>query len=1373
MQTVREVVEDRVRRRARHENAEDVRDTLSFARVERLLGREYAGRFLIELLQNAADAARVSGRRARAHVLLADGDVPALVVANEGAPFPVSVVLNTLGHVGASTKEEGAAIGHKGIGFKSVLEVTRTPELYSGLQAGPGQQVAVRFDPDAALRLIAAESRGWPALLAEAQEGAAEIASGDAVVPVLRFPTWLAQRPPVVDELAAAGYDTAVVLPCPHADATQQEEWLSEVRRRFADVTDEILLLLGTFSTVTLEDRLHDERTEVTAVVQHTETLASGVTVEDVVVRRGPTATSRWLLHRSSTADAGLADDLAAALRLDLNHDDVLAVRPSGPAPESPFHLFFPTGISSGLPFLLHGYFEVDAGRTGFYRGSSERNDRVLLALAALTAAAVEHVVADPRTDLVRLAETLAAARPPDDAQAGAFRHRVLCALDEVPWVPAAGAARAGRPAELLCADGGQLDRHLRATFPAPYVRARTGLLLPPPDLSAQARALLRDRAGSEAADVWRVLPDLLRPGPDGPWGADRAAVEAGFLALIDLGTALEAADRKRAAELFADLRSRPDSHLVPVVTGAGDVRLLPVPDPAPGRRGTVVLSRVRRTVSADLVPPAALDVEFLRDGLLTDEAHVARAQWLGVRPFVVDTVLDRLERPGSSLPDEDAQEPDPEEHRALVTFLWRLLGRGRVHDFATVSVAEHHVLGGFSPGALFWLQPGRGAEGSDNEVAKQRRERLLSGVRLPAQDGSWQPAGALALGADWAGALELEGHTDEIGAARTAAYRRLERTAPRRSALLASPHVLAELLPPLDEDRRGTSGAEPDERVTLLVRRLAFVLRLGAWESVPLLAHEQRTSLAGARGRFPWPEVREALAPDLADEPWNFGRWQGRRHHRTVVSEDVRLAWPCDDLAPDRRADLAALLDQGLPLWQRWASASAVCFGCRDSGTEHVKAYRTTTADERRPSTLALQLARGRWLPVRRGGVDVLDGGAPRDTWWAENVPTGGALLSSPLRLLTVVAPGLALSPAFRDVVGLTDVEHSSARRLWQLLTSLAATLEDGAPATPAGQSSAGLRAAFLALHRVVYERLARLDDGPALLSQIGVLCEVGDRLELRAPAEARHDDSRYALYRQLFSTRLPFVIIARDRRPTAEALGIPAFAVDVVRRGREVDGVDVTEQVAHLTVERSAELLAITVHHPLGTATLDPSSPEFETRSRRLRGMRVVQLEDLVLDVRVPGTDLVDVLGRDRAGDVLLEGATTAQPVLFHDFSGEGWVDALRRRLARQLAVILENPSYAATFTLLLQADTDAEQEAVLHDLGVSMTQVDELRERLGVVSADGLARQERWYRAVVGLLASGAAWPSTRWRPLPTATSSPIATRPTSTSRMPSSR
>jgi len=62
---------------------------------------------------------------------------PVLLVANQGATLTPQVVIESLGHIGASTKSEGEAIGHKGIGFKSALEMSSQPELYSGLQ-NPG-----------------------------------------------------------------------------------------------------------------------------------------------------------------------------------------------------------------------------------------------------------------------------------------------------------------------------------------------------------------------------------------------------------------------------------------------------------------------------------------------------------------------------------------------------------------------------------------------------------------------------------------------------------------------------------------------------------------------------------------------------------------------------------------------------------------------------------------------------------------------------------------------------------------------------------------------------------------------------------------------------------------------------------------------------------------------------------------------------------------------------------------------------------------------------------------------------------------------------------------------------------------------------------
>src|SRR3954471_9818899 len=107
--TARSFIEARVAERARRNTAEQVQETCSFARAERLLGREYHGRFLIELLQNAADAWRQAGETERSKVRVELVPGPALLVANAGTLFPATAVIESLGHIGRSTKAPGEA----------------------------------------------------------------------------------------------------------------------------------------------------------------------------------------------------------------------------------------------------------------------------------------------------------------------------------------------------------------------------------------------------------------------------------------------------------------------------------------------------------------------------------------------------------------------------------------------------------------------------------------------------------------------------------------------------------------------------------------------------------------------------------------------------------------------------------------------------------------------------------------------------------------------------------------------------------------------------------------------------------------------------------------------------------------------------------------------------------------------------------------------------------------------------------------------------------------------------------------------------------------------------------------------------------------
>ena len=96
---------------------------------------QYHGRFLIELIQNAHDALFEVGAMdapQRIEIILAEDEHPhgVLYIANDGQPFTPSN-FKALSNLGQSDKDPQKSIGNKGIGFRSVLEITKAPEIYS------------------------------------------------------------------------------------------------------------------------------------------------------------------------------------------------------------------------------------------------------------------------------------------------------------------------------------------------------------------------------------------------------------------------------------------------------------------------------------------------------------------------------------------------------------------------------------------------------------------------------------------------------------------------------------------------------------------------------------------------------------------------------------------------------------------------------------------------------------------------------------------------------------------------------------------------------------------------------------------------------------------------------------------------------------------------------------------------------------------------------------------------------------------------------------------------------------------------------------------------------------------------------------------
>ena len=124
--------------------------------------REYAERFLFELIQNAYDA-HPAGAKGSVTILLdsSEGDHGCLYLANTGTPF-TEPNFRAICEIAQSSKQPGQGIGNKGVGFKSVLQVAAWPEIYSAatVRGERFEGYCFRFaQHDDVLRLAGSESK--------------------------------------------------------------------------------------------------------------------------------------------------------------------------------------------------------------------------------------------------------------------------------------------------------------------------------------------------------------------------------------------------------------------------------------------------------------------------------------------------------------------------------------------------------------------------------------------------------------------------------------------------------------------------------------------------------------------------------------------------------------------------------------------------------------------------------------------------------------------------------------------------------------------------------------------------------------------------------------------------------------------------------------------------------------------------------------------------------------------------------------------------------------------------------------------------------------------------------------------------------------
>jgi hypothetical protein len=297
----------------------------------------YRDRLVVELAQNAADAAARAGVPGRLRLTLRAG---VLCAANTGTPLDAQGV-ESLSTLRASSKREddsqasGASqVGRFGVGFAAVLAVSDEPAVLS-LPGG--------------VRWSLAEAR---ALAAEQQALGDELRRRDGHVPLLRLPLPAEGTPP-------NGYDTVVVLPLRDAAA-------DDLTRRLLDEVDDALLLTLTGLVEVVVETDDGTRT----LTRREEPAGHDQDGPGVVVVVGEAGESRWQL---ASAGGELAAELLQDRTVEERHRPQWSVtwavpvdgagRPTQPRTAPVVHAPTPTDEPLGVPALLIASFPLDSTR--------------------------------------------------------------------------------------------------------------------------------------------------------------------------------------------------------------------------------------------------------------------------------------------------------------------------------------------------------------------------------------------------------------------------------------------------------------------------------------------------------------------------------------------------------------------------------------------------------------------------------------------------------------------------------------------------------------------------------------------------------------------------------------------------------------------------------------------------------------------------------------------------------------------------------------------------------------------------------------------------------------------------------------------------
>jgi hypothetical protein len=339
---------------------------------ERESTRDYEGREILELLQNANDAAAENGDVSSVVIEL---HAQGLIVANTGHPFSTEGVTSLqTANLSPKRRNRKSFIGNKGLGFRAVLNWTQSPIIVSG-------DLRLVFGRCHAQEKVSELKKTSPAL---ADLVLKELDEGEFAYPVLTFPKFSQDGnifPFIPDQptqeifarcetLQKNGYTTVIGMPFDQLKAVENAVG------QLSSLTPELLLFVKNLGEITINKLSGTPVRWQRKAVQNT-----------VKVSISDRPDEEWEV-RSETKSIP-AEYLVKDKGKVTEYEIVVAIPKVRQSSVFPLFSYFPTNVTFPLPLVCHATLELEQNRKHPQGGGANRF--VLQRLASFIAETVEH----------------------------------------------------------------------------------------------------------------------------------------------------------------------------------------------------------------------------------------------------------------------------------------------------------------------------------------------------------------------------------------------------------------------------------------------------------------------------------------------------------------------------------------------------------------------------------------------------------------------------------------------------------------------------------------------------------------------------------------------------------------------------------------------------------------------------------------------------------------------------------------------------------------------------------------------------------------------------------------------------------------------